>query len=379
VSRPSGASGASDNPVISLRLTQQTRGNARIPHFAYRLDRSWAWNYVHGPALPRRPAKLPPGPGGRLFDLPLNSRLGIASGPLLNSKWVEAYAHLGFDILTYATVRSRERHALALPNIVPVVDHHEAAVAGAAPHGNPSMTFAISTGLPSMDPTVWRKDVRRAKERLAPGQMLMVGVVGTAVEGGDAEALALDYARCAAWAAQAGADVIAVHLADQSQDPAHGPMLHEDPRAAAHILALVRARVDRPIVATLGAFRSPRLLHETLTKLAPTVHGFSLVHGILRRVIDREGRPVFEGRDRQVATVVGADIYAAGSRQVDEALAWRKAGAWQRAILAAGGVTSVERVRASLRSEADAVLVHTAALGDPLLAFQVRRALQTAA
>jgi dihydroorotate dehydrogenase (NAD+) catalytic subunit len=354
-------------------------GHARIPHFAYRLDRSWAWNYVHGPILPRRPAKLPPGPGGHLFGLPLNSPLGIASGPLLNSKWVEAYAHLGFDILTYAAVRSRERPARALPNIVSVEDRHEAAVAGARPHGNPAMTFAISTGSPSMDPAVWRKDVRRAKERLGPGQILAVSVIGTAGEDADPEALALDYARCAAWAADAGADVIAVHLAEASQDVEHGPMLHEDLRAAAHILALVRARVDRPIVATLGALRSPRLLHETLTKLAPSVHGFSLVHGLQRRVIDRDGQPVFEGRDRQRATVVGADTYPVCARQVDEALAWRKAGAWQRTILAAGGVTSVERVRASLRGGVDAVLVSAAALTDPLLAFQFRRALQTAA
>jgi hypothetical protein len=258
------------------------------------------------------------------------------------------------------------RAAHALPNIVAVENRHEAAVVRSGTHGDQAMTFAISTGLPSMDPAVWRKDVRRAKDRLARGQILAVGVVGTPVDGGDAEALALDYARCAAWAADAGAG-------------GHGPVLFEDARAAAHILARVRAGVDRPIVATLGAFRSPRLLHETMTKLAPWVHGFSLVHGIQRRVVDREGRPVFEGGQRDVATVVGADTYAASSRQVEEALAWRKAGDWHRAILAAGGITSVERVLASLREGVDAVLVYTGALADPLLAFQFRRARRTAA
>ena len=271
------------------------------------------------------------------------------------------------------------RPAHALPNIVAVENRQEAAVVRSGTHGDQAMTFAISTGLPSMDPAVWRKDVRRAKDRLARGQILAVGVVGTPVDGGDAEALALDYARCAAWAADAGADVIAVHLAGPPSDGGHGPVLFEDARAAAHILARVRAGVDRPIVATLGAFRSPRLLHETMTKLAPWVHGFSLVHGIQRRVVDREGGPAFEGGQRDVATVVGADTYAASSRQVEEALAWRKAGDWHRAILAAGGITSVERVLGSLREGADAVLVSTGALADPLLAFQFRRARRTAA
>ena len=49
-------------------------------------------------------------------------------------------------------------------------------------------------------------------------------------------------------------------------------------------------------------------------------------------------------------------------------LAWRKAGAWNRAILAVGGLTTVERVRHALAAGADAAMVATAALTDPLIA-----------
>src|SRR5207244_964147 len=59
----------------------------------------------------------PQGPGGTLLDYRLNGNLGIAAGPLLNARWVEAYARLGYDILTYATVRSAFRPAWSLPNI----------------------------------------------------------------------------------------------------------------------------------------------------------------------------------------------------------------------------------------------------------------------
>ena len=34
---------------------------------------------------------MPSGPGGKFLDHHLNSPIGIAAGPLLNSKWVEAY------------------------------------------------------------------------------------------------------------------------------------------------------------------------------------------------------------------------------------------------------------------------------------------------
>ncbi len=69
-----------------------------IASAAYRVDRSYAWNYAHAPALPRV-RRIPPGPGHRLFDRRLNSPLGIAAGPLLNARWVEAYATADIDLV----------------------------------------------------------------------------------------------------------------------------------------------------------------------------------------------------------------------------------------------------------------------------------------
>ena len=137
----------------------------------YRVDRSYAWNYGHAPKLPRV-RRLPAAPGGRLVGHELNSALGIAAGPLLNSKWIEAYARVGFDILTYATVRSGFVPALALPNIRAVENREQVAVATRRSGLNGGQTLAISLGVPSMEPDVWRKDVRRAKERVGRGQVL---------------------------------------------------------------------------------------------------------------------------------------------------------------------------------------------------------------
>jgi dihydroorotate dehydrogenase len=66
--------------------------------------------------------------------------------------------------------------------------------------------------------------------------------------------------------------------------------------------------------------------------------------------------------------MVGAGVYGSCQVQVEELLAWRKAGAWNRAILAVGGLSTVERVRHALTSGADAAMVATAALVDPLIA-----------
>ena len=190
-----------------------------------------------------RVRRLPLGPGGKLFDRQLNSGLGIAAGPLLNSKWVEGYARLGFDVLTYKTVRSMAAPAHALPNIRPVENHEHAAVATRRSQANGHPTLAVSMGMPSADPDVWRKDIRRAKEKIGAGQILIVSVAGTQAPGGDLEQLITDYARCAAWAAEAGADAVELHLAVPDPFAEQPQMIYENIPLAAQILYRVRTTV----------------------------------------------------------------------------------------------------------------------------------------
>ncbi len=291
---------------------------------------------------------------------------------------MEAYARLGYDILTYATVRSAFRPAWSLPNIRHVENQELIATVTRRAPAAGVPTLAVSLGEPSMEPDAWRKDVRRAKERIGRGQILIVSVMGTPEPGRDADALVADYARCAAWAAESGADAVEVHLAVPDPFAAQAQMIYENALLAAHIVYRVRATVAVPVLAKLGVFRSPRALHETATKLATWTSGFVLVHGFHRRVLDDKGNPAFEGAGRERADVVGHDIFPIASRQVLEMLAWRRAGAWDRAVLAVGGVTTVERAQDLLREGADAALVATAAIFDPLFAARCRQARVTA-
>jgi dihydroorotate dehydrogenase (NAD+) catalytic subunit len=342
-----------------------------IAQATYRMDRSYSWNYDHSPKLPRV-RRLPAGPGGRLFDYPLNSPLGIAAGPLLNSRWVEAYARVGYDVLTYATVRTSFAPAHALPNIRTVENREQVAVATRRAGLNGGLTLAISLGTPSMEPDVWRKDVARARERIGKGQVLIVSVLGSLPPGGDREALIADYALCARWAAQAGADAVEVQLAWPDPFSDQPQALYENLPLSAQILHRVRTNVSVPVIAKFGAFRTPRLLHDTATKLAAWASGFTLVHGFQRRVLDEAGNAAFEGTGRDRADIVGGDTYPAASRQVAELLAWRRAGCWERAVLAVGGITTVDRAHEMLREGTDVVLVATAALYTPLFAVRFR-------
>ena len=147
-------------------------------------------------------------------------------------------------------------------------------------------------------------------------------------------------------------------------------MIYESIPLSAQILYRIRTTLSLPIIAKLGVFRTPRLLHETATKLAPWTSGFALVPSIPRRVLDEEGNAAFEGRE--MVDIVGASTYVVCARQVEEMIAWRKAGAWDHAILAIGGITTVERARDLLGEGASVALVDTAAIFDPLFAVRFR-------
>jgi dihydroorotate dehydrogenase (NAD+) catalytic subunit len=284
---------------------------------------------------------------------------------------MEAYARLGYGILTYGTVRSAARLAHTTPNLLFCRLGDPAVAEAKAPRkvDAATVTWASSFGLPSAAPEVWRADVKRARAKLAADQLLIVSVVGTPQPGGDGEQLARDYATCARWAAEAGADAVEVHLSCPDTVTEHAHMVYEDKELSGLIVERVRrATGGVPLLAKLGALAGPRALHELATRLAPTLDGFVLVNGLQRKVIKPEGMSAFPGSGRELAGVVGAEVYDTCRIQMEELLAWRKAGAWDRVVLAVGGITTAARARAALDAGANAALVATAALTDPLFA-----------
>src|SRR2546426_9525113 len=99
---------------MSAILVSHDRRRAARP--AYRFDRSFEWNDVHGPDLKGPWPEVPLTPMKSFFGLPVRSRFGIPASILPNSRWLETYARLGFDILTYKSVRRVARACGPAPN-----------------------------------------------------------------------------------------------------------------------------------------------------------------------------------------------------------------------------------------------------------------------
>src|SRR5262249_52444948 len=140
----------------------------------YDWQRSYDWNYTNAPD----PVKItePRVVGNWTFcGLPVGSPLGIAAGPLLNARWILYYASLGFDVLTYKTVRSRQRECYPMPNLQPVtISEFHGAQQAMSSGGTMGGSWAVSFGMPSKSPDVWREDVEATRRALPRNKILSV-------------------------------------------------------------------------------------------------------------------------------------------------------------------------------------------------------------
>ncbi|MDZ4686896.1 MAG: hypothetical protein SH850_17620 [Planctomycetaceae bacterium] len=336
---------------------------------------TYRWNYDHAPVSP--PAiDVPACPGRWTFcGLPVPSPLGMPAGPLLNGRWILHYAALGFDVLTYKTVRSTARECYPLPNLQPVqtgplIGPTCDLSCADAMSGN----WAVSFGMPSMSPDVWRADVAWTRERLPPEKLLCVSVVATAQPDWSAADLAADFAKCARWAVDAGADAVEANFSCPNVSTSDG-QLYQHPDAAAAVARTVREAIGAtPFVIKIGHLAEERQIDDFVAAVGPLVDAFSMTNCLSATVRQPDGQPLFDGQPRGIA---GDAIREASIQQVR-----RFADAIQRRglptkIIGVGGIFTAAHVAEYLRAGAESVQLATAAMLDPRVALLICRELST--
>src|SRR3989344_9216842 len=123
-------------------------------------------------------------PKRKFLGFTVNAPIGIAAGPLLNSKFVNLYARLGLDMPVQKTVRSVATKVHPFPNVMLVhIDHQlEENEAGSRTVGRldaeqKQLSITNSFGMPSKAIEEWQEDFK--KLRLNEGQVKRISVVGT--------------------------------------------------------------------------------------------------------------------------------------------------------------------------------------------------------
>jgi dihydroorotate dehydrogenase len=335
----------------------------------YDIHQSYQWNYDHAPEPVA--VDVPATPGEWTFcGRPVGAPLGVAAGPLLNGRWCLYYASLGFDVVTYKTVRSGARPCYPLPNLQPVdVVTMYGGESGLPAEKKFAGSWAISFGMPSQPPDVWREDVAETRRRLAPGKLLSVSVVGTVQPEWSLEDLADDYALCARQAAESGADSVEINLSCPNVATCDG-QLYQQPREAALIARRVRTAIGSlPLVAKIGHFADDALLSPVVDALAESVDAVATTNCVAATVLDSAGRNLFDGQSRGIG---GRGILEASLHQTEQIADRAALRDLPLRVIGVGGAFSTDDVRRYLSAGAEAVQLATAAMIDPEVALRIR-------
>lgn len=341
---------------------------AQLPHYDVR--QSYDWNYENAPEPLAAPVVDMPGTWtfcGRSIGAPL----GIAAGPLLNGRWVLYYASLGYEVLTYKTVRSRSRACYPQPNLLPVRcgmlrDGSQPVAAALEMRG----TWAVSFGMPSRDPAIWRADIERTRRELPSGKVLVVSVVATAQEGWGLAELADDYATCARWAVESGADAVEVNFSCPNVSTRDG-QLYLDFQAAQAVAARTRDAIgQRPLVIKIGHMTRAEEMERLVEAVEPFANALAMTNSIAAVVEDDAGEPLFDGQRRGIC---GNAIREASLLQVREFARIIRGRSRPLQIVGVGGASTAEHVRQYLQAGAAHVQFATAAMLHPETALRIRQ------
>ncbi len=340
----------------------------------YDRQQSYDWNYRNPP----HPVDIdiPPYPGTWLFcDLPVDSPLGVPAGPLLNGKWCLYYASLGFDVVTYKTVRSTERECYALPNLQPVAcDVVTDAISELPAIDNMQGSWAVSYGMPSKSPAVWQEDVEFTRRQLPVGKILSVSVVASVQDGWSLDDIAHDYARCARWAVDSGADVVETNFSCPNVSTCDG-QLYQHPSDAQVVAERVRQTIGNvPYVAKIGHVPSSEAAAELLNALTPSVSALAMTNSVATQV--RQGdNLLFDGERRGICGSAILDASISQTEMFDQLIRQSKSPVQLIGVGGIGGLTDVQRY---LAAGAHACHIATAAMTNPETALQIRRLLNAA-
>ena len=326
----------------------------------YDWSQSYEWNYANAPAIPSEFVSTEKEKNWTLCGVKVASPVAVAAGPLLNGRWLLHYAALGFDVLTYKTVRSRSWPCYAPPNLQPIqsVIVSESPVEPLPASDAFSESWAVSFGMPSQPPEVWRADLEYTRSLLPSEKTLAVSVVATPAHKSSVDMIARDYAQCAVWAADSGADMIELNFSCPNVVTSDG-QLYQDPISAAIVASETRARIgNRPLLVKLGQIRLRDRAEQIISQLAPIVDGLVMINCIPAQVA-HQGELLFDGQKRGIA---GPAIGAAVVKQSEMFLELKQQLDADVEIIAVGGISTDKQVKSLLELGVGGIQLATAVM-----------------
>lgn len=348
----------------------------------YDIDKSYLDNLEQGPffdgEIPKR--VLPPKEQWIDFlGYKVASPIGVPAGPLLNSKWVILAARMGFDIVTYKTIRSKIHPAHPLPNMIYVetkgdldkTRHNETLVQADTPPKNMQELAATNSfGIPSRDETFLIEDIKRANEALAPGQVMIVSVVGTPRDGED---YIEDFVDATRIALKGGAKIIEIDLSCPNVAACEGS-LYTNLEALYKICSQVKKLIGPiPLIIKVGVVNTEELMKSIMVEAKRAgVDAICGINTVSMKVIDSTGAAAL-GEKRAKAGVCGGPIRVAAMDFIKMASQINQEQNLGLTLMITGGVTEPEHFTQFLEAGADIAMSAVGMMWDPYIAARYHR------
>ena len=301
------------------------------------------------------------------------SPIGVPACAIMTSKGIHLAAQLGFDVLTYKTIRSDGRQAYPTTNIsyVDVNRNLTSEDIGKSffstiqePQIPTDVAVTNSFGNASPNAQWVSADIKHARELLEEGQILIVSVFGEQKENCTQEQ---DFVKAARIAYQAGAQIIEANLSCPNLD---GEMPYKNHLCVASIVTALVKEIPLPIIIKVGVFDSKEQMRSVLIAAAKAgAQGICGINAVPIKVVNQDGTPYF-GKEREISGLSGAPIFELTKQFVQNAREIITQENLNLALLATGGVTLVHQFTQLLDLGADIVLSGTGMMWNPYLAYE---------
>lgn len=335
----------------------------------YDIQKSYAENAEYGPfftgLVPKRPK------AHKTWDFlghKVNSRLGVPAGPLLNSNWIFLAAKLGFDILTYKTIRSFAYAGHPVPNIIYVnrTSSELAQKIDVPPKDLDQLSITNSFGMPSRSPDFLLQDIERAEKSLSDGQVMVVSVVGTP---GHSKNYLDDFIQAAAIAKNAGAKIIEVNYSCPNVDKAEGCLYMSPQTVAEYTSKIVQAIKPLPLILKVGKFTHAEQMKEVFIAAAKSgARAISGLNSVSVRVMD--GKKSALGDKRETSGICGASIRKEALEFIKSAHEINRKEKLGLTIIGVGGIMLPEHFDLFFTEGAGFAMTATGMMWDPYLAMR---------
>ncbi len=336
----------------------------------YDATKTFQENLLEGPfftgTIPDR-IELPKSEWKTLFGYPVMRPVGVPACPfVVNSRGVKLASDLGFDVITWKTIRSQATQARPFPQVsllknTPIKRLDQKMVTTqSVPDSFSEFAFTVSIGNASIELETVLDDMRKGVQLLKPGQILISSIYGV---GDTRQELIDDFVFLAMRVKEVGVHAVEANLSC----PNVGGLLYKDPELVLEVCtALAKALGDTPLTIKLGVFDSFEQIELILGIAARAgVRGITAINAVGMDIVNEKGEGFFPGRLH--AGVCGTPIRPFALQFIRDARAISDARNYNFTILGCGGITLPQHINEFLEAGADAALSGAAAMYNPYI------------